>query len=150
MNHVIKNSLQKFLPKHAHDANVIFIVDTSRSIDRLDIQQVGDDIYAIVHELGISVVVLYVDYTYRGCQSFQPGELVELYPIGGGGTNFRPGFEHLEAHYPQPDILFYLTDGRGALYPDDPSYPVVWLQVGSVHFFNPPFGEVVRLCRHAA
>ena len=150
MNHLIKDSLQKYLPKHAHDANIIFIVDTSRSIDRLDIQPVRDDIHAIVQELGISVVVLYVDYKYRGCQAFQPGESVELYPIGGGGTNFRPGFEHLEKHYPQPDILFYLTDGRGALYPDDPSYPVVWLQVGSVHFFNPPFGEIVRMSRHAA
>ena len=45
--------------------------------------------------------------------------------MGGGGTDFRPVFERVEALV--PDCLVYLTDGRGRMPTQPPSVPVFWV-----------------------
>ena len=47
---------------------------------------------------------------------------------GGGGTDFRPVFDYVEAHPElEPNLLIYLTDGYGFYPQRAPSYPVMWL-----------------------
>lgn len=47
---------------------------------------------------------------------------------GGGGTDFRPVFEYVEAH-PEldPSLLVFFTDGEGGYPVRAPTYPVLWL-----------------------
>lgn len=70
--------------------------------------------------------------------------------LGGGGTDFKPVFERIEAEGLEPDLLIYLTDCYGDYPSKKPNYHVVW---GSVtprdqltlygHDYTPPWGEVV-------
>lgn len=61
------------------------------------------------------------DQTY---DSDNPIDLRRLAFIGGGGTDFRPVFEHLEKA--SPKLLVFLTDGEGAAPEHAPPYPVIW------------------------
>lgn len=59
---------------------------------------------------------------------------------GGGGTDFRPAIQRMEAH--NPDVVLYITDGFGVFPDNPPSYPLVWVDIsGTVDY---PFGDVVR------
>jgi predicted metal-dependent peptidase len=49
------------------------------------------------------VHVLYFDTEVHKYETFQAGQLIKLTPVGGGGTNFRPCFEWLEAEHSAPD-----------------------------------------------
>ena len=63
---------------------------------------------------------------------------------GGGGTDFTPVFDRINAEGLQPDLLVYLTDGYGSFPPTKPSYPVIWGSISCKpeHY---PFGEVVMV-----
>ena len=61
---------------------------------------------------------------------------------GGGGTDFRPVFEWVEARGMSPVCLIYLTDLCCNAYPNPPSYPVLWVTDSRRHA---PFGETVKI-----
>lgn len=61
---------------------------------------------------------------------------------GGGGTDFRPVFEGLDAGEAAPDLLVYFTDAEGRFPANEPRYPVVWLVKGKA---SVPFGVRVQL-----
>lgn len=67
---------------------------------------------------------------------------------GGGGTDFRPVFDHLSAARAWPDALIYLTDGEGT-YPDRAprEYPVLWCVSGEG---APPWGGVLTMAQHGS
>ena len=60
---------------------------------------------------------------------------------GGGGTNFRPVFAHLEKENMRPDTMIFFTDLAG-VFPADPGYPTVWATIvpGTA-----PFGQTVYI-----
>lgn len=62
---------------------------------------------------------------------------------GGGGTDFRPVFEHAETLNPMPKCLVYLTDLDGVFPDTAPPYPVLWISYGSASA-TAPFGEVIH------
>lgn len=114
-------------------------VDTSGSIDSVLLNQFASEINAIASELQPSSVdVLCCDAKVHRVDTFYRGEPIELKPIGGGGTDFRPVFKQLEND--PPVALVYLTDLYGTFPTDAPEYPVVWCVTtdGSA-----PFGETV-------
>lgn len=70
----------------------------------------------------------------------------EISPIarGGGGTDFKPVFKHIEQLGEQPKCLVYLTDLYGSFPEKAPEYPVLWCVFGNP---NPqaPFGTVINV-----
>jgi predicted metal-dependent peptidase len=69
-------------------------------------------------------------------------------PIGGGGTDFQPFFNAVEArHNPHENaICVYLTDGCGLFPRRPPTLPTLWvLTPGGAAISDMPFGEVTRL-----
>lgn len=63
---------------------------------------------------------------------------------GGGGTNFRPVFDHLKST--NIKCLVYLTDGMGKYPQKPPAYDVVWaLNRAPPKRFEPPFGRNVLI-----
>ena len=118
-------------------------VDTSGSVDDVLLAQFSAEIQAIADEVQPTTIdVLYCDTEVHRVDSFDRGDIVTLTPCGGGGTDFRPVFEHIEQSGETPVALIYLTDLDGREPDTEPEYPVLWTctteNIGS-------FGETVRI-----
>lgn len=122
----------------------VLIVDTSYSISNDRINAFGAEIQEITSSFKIPLTVIYVDTKVQAVQEIDPDEPICLTPKGGGGTDFKPGFEFIDDHNLDPEIVVYLTDGECLSFPPAPEYNVLWAQFGDFDF-DPPFGEVNQI-----
>ena len=88
--------------------------------------------------------------TVQHVQRFEPGDTVSIDAKGGGGTDFRPVFEHIDGDKNEdepPVCVVYLTDLDGSFPNVEPDYPVLWcVPEGSCCGSRPPpFGEIVAV-----
>jgi predicted metal-dependent peptidase len=89
--------------------------------------------------------VLVCDAQIQAIHDFDRGDYPEADAIrleGGGGTDFRPVFDHVDQNDIQPACLVYFTDLDGTFPPEEPSYPVLWVTHSDKT--TAPFGEVVK------
>ena len=118
-------------------------VDTSGSIGQEELEQFGGEIAAISDEMQPEVIyVVYCDAAVQATQAFGAGDPIQLEPKGGGGTDFRPVFQWVEANDIQPQCLVYLTDLCCRSYPEVPDYPVLWVTDSRRTAL---FGETIRI-----
>lgn len=120
------------------------LVDTSGSIDEKVLNEFAAEIQGILSESAHNLTVIYVDAEVAGMEEFEPDEQINLHPAGGGGTDFKPGFEYIQDNDIDPACVVYFTDGCCNSFPRDPGYPVLWATVDNKQF-SPPFGEVIHL-----
>jgi predicted metal-dependent peptidase len=107
---------------------IVIGVDTSGSIGEEELAQFAGEISAIAEQTQPEAIhVVYCDAAVQATQSFVAGETIELEPKGGGGTDFRPVFEWVDANEIEPKCLIYLTDLCCDAYPAVPAYPVLWV-----------------------
>jgi len=130
--------------------DMAFIIDTSGSVSKLELQQFMSEVFAILSIFQVRVHVLYVDSAFKGYQEFNSKEMQNLAafdPKGGGGTSFRPGFKYLEEQGIDPAVCVYLTDLDCNDFPDEaPDYDVVWCCINSFYKERKlPFGELVMV-----
>lgn len=123
---------------------IILIVDTSGSIDEELLNKFGGEMQDIVNTFGKGFHVVYVDATVKSSQYIEPDGPVQLKPSGGGGTDFKPGFEWIDKQEMKPKTVVYFTDGICWSFPETPDYPVLWAIYGG-YDFDPPFGETVNI-----
>jgi predicted metal-dependent peptidase len=122
---------------------IVVGVDTSGSIGEEQLEQFAGEISAISDEASPEAIhVVYCDAAVLSSQQFGPAEPIDLEPKGGGGTDFRPVFEWVEANQIGPVCLIYLTDLCCHSYPPVPEYPVLWVTDSRR---TAPFGETVRI-----
>jgi predicted metal-dependent peptidase len=122
---------------------IVVAVDTSGSIGEEELEQFAGEINAISDEAKPAAIhIVYCDAVVQSIQQFGPSEPVELEPRGGGGTDFRPVFEWVEANQIAPACLIYLTDLCCRSYPQAPEYPVLWVTDSRR---TAPFGETIRI-----
>jgi predicted metal-dependent peptidase len=122
---------------------IVIGVDTSGSIGEDELEQFAGEISAISEEaMPEAIHVVYCDAAVQSSQQFGPSEPIHLEPKGGGGTDFRPVFEWVEANQIAPVCLVYLTDLCCHSYPQIPEYPVLWVTDSRR---TAPFGETVRI-----
>jgi predicted metal-dependent peptidase len=88
------------------------------------------------------VYILYFDAAVHKVDTYEAGQRIDLNPVGGGGTEFRPCFEWLDERGIRPQTLVFLTDLYGSFPPAPPSYPVLWASTGGR---DAPFGEVIPM-----
>ena len=74
-------------------------------------------------------------------------DLMNIVPVGGGGTDFRSIFDYirLERYDDLPASVVIFTDGEGP-YPEESEtmgLPVLWVLHDSAAY--PPFGKTIRL-----
>lgn len=125
--------------------SIALIVDTSGSIDNKLLNQFAGEIKDIAGELQTNINILYVDTTLQGVQEFEPDDNLNLQPKGGGGTNFKPGFDYIYKEDLQPACIIYFTDGYCSDFPkNEPSQPTLWATYNNRNF-KPPFGEVIYI-----
>ncbi|HET9184347.1 MAG TPA: VWA-like domain-containing protein [Candidatus Angelobacter sp.] len=122
---------------------IVIGVDTSGSIGDEELKQFAGEISAISDQANPAAIhVVYCDAAVQGTQEFLPSEPVVLEAKGGGGTDFRPVFEWVDAKGLAPVCLIYLTDLCCTAYPVPPAYPVLWVTDSRR---IAPFGETVKI-----
>lgn len=121
---------------------VIMIVDTSGSINGRILNQFASEMSDILSEFRKGFKVIWVDAEVSGVQDIE--EVTELQPKGGGGTDFKPGFEWIKKNSESPACIIYFTDGYCNSFPEDPGIPVLWA-VYNNESFTAPFGEIVEI-----
>jgi predicted metal-dependent peptidase len=134
-----------YLPsvERAGVGTIVVAVDTSGSIGEEELEQFAGEITAISDEARPETIhIVYCDAAVQSVQQFGPSEPIELEPRGGGGTDFRPVFEWVEANQIAPACLIYLTDLCCRSYPQLPEYPVLWVTDSRR---TAPFGETIRI-----
>lgn len=121
----------------------ILMVDTSGSIDEKQLNEFAGEMHDILRTFGKGFTVLFVDADLQAVQEIED-EFCELTPKGGGGTDFRPGFEWVDEQGLSPSCVVYFTDGQCSSFPKAPEYPTLWATYDNKRF-SPPFGEVVHV-----
>lgn len=122
---------------------VAIFVDCSGSINSRQLGLFESEVRSILEgQRPTRVHVVYFDACVQRADVYVAGEPIQLTPVGGGGTDFRPCFEWVEENHLQPQILVFLTDLYGRLPDQPPAIPVVWASTGSQ---RAPFGEVVPM-----
>lgn len=123
----------------------VLLVDTSGSVDEDLLKQFAGEISEIAEAWNVGFTVLHVDTEVNHVQEFEAGDTIE--PHGGGGTDFRPGFDWIADQDTNPAAVVYFTDGYCNSFPQHaPDYPVLWGVYGPMaRDFIPPFGEVVPI-----
>jgi predicted metal-dependent peptidase len=128
------------------ETNVVVVIDTSGSISEEEIQEFISEIDAIKSQVRARITLLACDSDLNyGCPwYFEPwDEFAKDVEIrGGGGTNFRPAFDWVDAQDRKPDLLMYFTDAEGVFPEAEPMYPVLWLVKGKE---TVPFGQRIQL-----
>jgi len=125
---------------------IVVAIDTSGSVTDEELAQFASEISAILDDYNGAVInVLYCDTkVYEGGVFTKDDSPITLEAKGGGGTDYRPVFSHIEDSSTAPVCLVYLTDGHCSGFPDYADYPVLWVHTGRGGT-EPPFGDVVKI-----
>lgn len=121
--------------------DIVVVVDTSGSIGGPELDAFATEmkaIYAFVKPE--KLYVMYCDAAVGKVEVFEPGQgdELEIKPVGGGGTDFKPPFAWLEKHGITPEAFVYLTDGYGD-FGKPADFPVLW--VINNNQVKPPWGK---------
>ena len=124
---------------------VVFVVDTSGSIDQKMLDQFASELKEAMQDFSFPVTVIYADDAVAGVEELDPDD--DLHPVGFGGTDYRPAFQYIEKMDEEPRAVIYFTDGYCDSFPADTfDIPTLWaVYERSPQFFKPPFGEVVAV-----
>lgn len=119
---------------------ICYAVDTSGSMSQKDLEQAMGELEDIRKRFNAKVYVLDCDADVHSSKWLNPQEPLPVLN-GGGGTDFRPVFEHIQENKLNPDYVVFFTDGYGS-FGDDPNMNVLWVMTTDV---SPPYGETVRV-----
>ena len=127
----------------ASAGKIVCVIDTSGSISDEILQRFGSEIVGIRDSVMPSTLeIIYCDAHIDHIDTFENGDEVCFEMHGGGGTDFRPPFAHIEKADEMPKCLVYLTDGYGPFPGQAPNYPVIWAMISEV---QPPWGQIVKI-----
>lgn len=126
--------------------NVVIAIDTSGSISDTELEQFGAEISEIFSLYPANIHLMYCDNRLQSIEQAAQCDLpIRLEPKGGGGTDYRPVFQHVEDNQLSPSCLIYLTDLECKSFPPhEPYFPVLWVKTGSSKT-RPPFGETINI-----
>jgi predicted metal-dependent peptidase len=116
------------LPSLASDTlSLCVAVDTSGSINDELLGAFMEEFKTIMTNFpSVKVELIIADARVHGHYTFQGGEKM-VFPLkGGGGTDYRPVFDYIEAELPMTTMLLYFTDGDGWYPRIPPAYEVLW------------------------
>lgn len=146
-NRTMMNNYQIYLPTLWNEAcgSIVLAVDTSGSIGQIQLDEFNAELNGILDQVRPEkVTVIYADADVKHIDEYTPDQYpVTMSPHGGGGTDFRPVFEHTNEHIQDVQCLIYLTDMMGTFPEDEPDYPVMWITNSTIE--EAPFGQVVKL-----
>lgn len=121
-------------------------IDTSGSIDEQQLKEFASELTAILEEYESKIRVLCCDAEIQAVDEYSRDDLpLDITPVGGGGTSFKPPFKWVEESEKEIAYMIYFTDMCCDDFPEEePPYPVLWIKTGD-YGQEPPFGEVIKL-----
>jgi predicted metal-dependent peptidase len=135
-NYIFPSSIGPESPK------IAYAVDTSGSMSQADIDQAMSELEEIRRKFQAKIYLLDCDsdiHNSRWLNYFEPLPRLK----GGGGTDFRPVFEHLDNKRINPDYCVFFTDGMGEFgQKPNMAYNILWILTTDA---KPPFGECIRI-----
>ena len=111
---------------------VAFGVDTSGSMGTEELRRAVSEAQGCLKALGVPITFLACDAAVHGV----PREIKSAAELvanlrGGGGTDFNPIFQAVEALRPRVDLFVFVTDGQGPAPSDAPrGFDSIWILVG--------------------
>lgn len=120
--------------------------DTSGSIGADECEQIASEIRAIAADVSPAFIeVVYCDAAVTRVERFERDEDMVLHPLGGGGTRFKPVFDHADKTGERYVGMVYFTDLEGPTEECvEPDYPVLWANFGHEHNQG-PFGVTAQV-----
>jgi len=116
------------LPSLASDTlSLCVAVDSSGSIDEYLLGAFVEEFKVIMTNFpAVRIELLICDARIQAHYTFQGGEKLDFTIKGGGGTDYRPVFDYIDANLPMNTMLLYFTDGDGWFPKRAPGYDVLW------------------------
>ncbi len=136
-----------YLPsrKEAKLPEIVLAVDCSGSVDKPMLERFCSELSGILETCDTTLTVLYHDTRVNKHEIFTRQDMpFTPMPHGGGGTDFRPVPEYVEGLGLRPACLLWFTDMECDRFPEEPSWPVLWV-VPERARVNPPYGDVLRM-----
>lgn len=102
-------------------------VDTSGSINDALLGAFMEEFKTIMQNFpAVQIELIIADAKVHAHYTFQGGERMDFPLKGGGGTDYRPVFDYIDANLPMNTMLLYFTDGDGWFPKFSPNYEVLW------------------------
>lgn len=102
-------------------------IDTSGSINDELLGAFLEEFKSIMQNFpAVQIELIIADARVHAHYTFQGGEKMDFPLKGGGGTDYRPVFDYIDAHLPMNTMLLYFTDGDGWFPKFPPNYEVLW------------------------
>jgi predicted metal-dependent peptidase len=116
------------LPSLTSDTlSLIVAIDTSGSIQEEILAAFVEEFKTIMQNFpAVNIELLIADAKIQGVYSFRNAQDIDFALRGGGGTDYRPVFDYIDANFPMSSMLLYFTDGDGIFPRIPPSYEVLW------------------------
>jgi predicted metal-dependent peptidase len=119
----------------------IGIGDTSGSISDEELIDMGSEFTGICEQTKPEEIrMVWADTHVQSVQVFEPGDVIDLEPKGGGGTDMRVPLKYAEQFEPRIVVLF--TDGHTPWPKEEPPFPLIVCCTTQVPV---PIGEVIRI-----
>ena len=116
------------LPSLTSDTlSLIVAIDTSGSIQEEILGAFVEEFKSIMQNFpAVNIELLIADAKVHAHYSFKNAQDIDFALKGGGGTDYRPVFDYIDANFPMSSMLLYFTDGDGIFPRIPPSYEVLW------------------------
>ena len=116
------------LPSLTSDTlSLIVAIDTSGSIQENILGAFIEEFKSIMQNFpSVNIELLIADAKVHAHYSFKGADEINFALKGGGGTDYRPVFDYIDANFPMASMLLYFTDGDGIFPRIPPSYEVLW------------------------
>ena len=129
---------------YGEELKIVVAIDTSASIDdellKLFLAELQEIMQVFTHYI---IEFIECDAKIQNICRLTPMEPFEPTLKGGGGTDFRPVFEHIEVQNEDFKFLIYFTDGMGEFPSYEPMIDTLWVMPQLKE--DMPFGEVLSL-----
>jgi len=123
--------------------HIAVAIDTSASVDKALLEQFLAELSEIMQIFpSYEIELIECDAKIQHLSTLYPTEPLNVTLKGGGGTDFRPVFEHIELENRDVKFLIYFTDGMGKFPEYLPRIDTLWVMPEAVEV---PFGEVLEL-----
>lgn len=116
------------LPSLTSDTlSLCIAIDTSGSINEELLGAFLEEFKSIMQNFpAVSIELIIADAKVHAHYSFIGGDKLDFPLKGGGGTDYRPTFEYIDANIPMSSMVLYFTDGEGIFPRIPPAYEVLW------------------------